>query len=121
MVKNKLALGGRTLLLAEDDYWIAQDMVGQLEAAGAEVIGPVASVKAAIELIDRTEHIDGAILDVNLQGVLAWPIADVLLQRGVRFVFASGYDGSIIPAHYPGVARFQKPVTVNKIVDGLFG
>lgn len=121
MVENKHALGGRTLLLVEDDYWIAQDMVGQLEAAGAEVIGPVASVEAAIELIDRTEHIDGAVLDINLQGVLAWAIADVLLQRGVRFVFASGYNGSIVPAHYSEIVRLQKPVTLNKIVTGLFG
>lgn len=121
MIETKHPFGGRTLLLAEDDYWIAQDMVGMLEAGGAVVIGPVASVEDAIELIDRTEHIDGAVLDINLQGVLAWPIADALLQRDVRFVFASGYDGSIVPAHYSEIVRLQKPVTLNKIVNGLFG
>lgn len=121
MIENKHALGGRTLLLVEDDYWIAQDMVDILEACGAVVIGPAASVEAAIELIDQTEHIDGAVLDVNLQGAMAWPIADALLQRGVRFVFASGYNGSIVPAPYSEIVCLQKPMKLNKIVNGLFG
>lgn len=121
MIETKHALGGRTLLLVEDDYWIAQDMVGMLEACGAMVIGPAASVEAAIELIDRTEHIDGAVLDINLQGVLAWPIADALLQRGVRFVFVSGYDSSIVPVHYSEIVCLQKPITMRKLVEGLFG
>lgn len=121
MIETQHALGGRTLLLVEDDYWIAQDMVGMLEAGGAVILGPAASVEGAIELIDRTENIDGAVLDINLQGVLAWLVADALLQRGVRFVFASGYDSSVVPAHYSEVVLLQKPITLNKIVHALFG
>ena len=80
MNETKTMLTGRRILLVEDEFFIAEDMACQLEAGGAEVIGPVASVDAAIELIEQTERIDGAVVDVNLQGVMSWPVADALLR-----------------------------------------
>lgn len=114
-------LAGRRVLLIEDDYFIVEDMVLQLEAGGVEVIGPVASVNAALDLIDQTKCIDGAVLDVNLNDVLSWPLADVLLQRGIPFVFATGYDEAVIPASYAHIVLFEKPVNVEKIGRALFG
>lgn len=121
MAESKTMLAGRSVLLVEDDYLIAEDMACQLKAGGAEVIGPVASVGAAIELIEQTERIDGAVVDINLQGAMAWPIADVLLRRGVRFVFATGYDSASIPARYAEIVRCEKPATPHKIAKVLFG
>lgn len=114
-------LTGRIVLLVEDDYFIAEDMACQLEARGADVVGPVASVDAAIELIGRTERIDGAIVDINLQGMMSWPVADALLRRGVRFVFATGYDSASIPARYAEIVRCEKPGTPDKTAKALFG
>lgn len=114
-------LTGRRVLLVEDEFFIADDIVFQLEAGGAEVVGPAASVDAAIGLIERTERIDGAILDVNLQGVMSWPVADALLGRGVPFLFATGYDKASIPARYAGIVRCEKPVDPNKTARALFG
>lgn len=99
MTETKTMLNGRRLLLVEDEYFIAEDMAWQLVAGGAEVVGPVASVDAAIELIEQNQRIDGAILDVNLHGVMSWPVADSLLRHGVPFVFATGYDRATIPYH----------------------
>ncbi|MEG3166341.1 response regulator [Sphingomonas sp. PB2P19] len=121
MTNTKTMLTGQSVLLVEDDYLIADDMACLLEAGGAEVIGPVASVDTAIALIERTERIDGAIVDVNLQGVMSWPIADALLERGVPCVFTTGYDKSSILARYADVVRCEKPVDLNKIVKALFG
>lgn len=121
MAESTALLTGRSVLLVEDDYFIAEDMACQLEACGAEVIGPVASVDAAIELIEQTERIDGAVVDINLQGVMAWPIADALLRRGVRFVFATGYDSASIPERYAEIVRCQKPATPDKTAEALFG
>lgn len=109
MTESKTLLTGRRVLLVEDDYFIADDMACQLEARGAEVIGPVASVDAAIELIEHTECIDGAVVDINLQGLMAWPIADALLRRGVPFVFATGYDSASIPTRYAEIVRCENP------------
>lgn len=121
IVESKTMLTGLAVLLVEDDYFIAEDMAWQLEGGGAEVVGPVASVDAAIELIGRTERIDGAILDVNLQGQMSWPVADALLQRGVRFVFATGYDKAAIPVRYAEIILCEKPVTPDKTAKALFG
>ncbi|TGN68043.1 response regulator [Paracoccus liaowanqingii] len=109
MVDSKTMFGGRSVLLVKDDYLIADDMASELEARGAKVIGPVASVAAAMELIEQTERIDGAIVDINLHGVMSWPVADALLQRDVRFVFTTGYDSDSIPGRYVKVVRCEKP------------
>lgn len=111
----------RRILLVEDEFFIAEEMVYLLEAGGAEVLGPVASVGAAIDLIDQTEHIDGAVLDVNLRGLKSWPVADALLRRGVPFIFATGYDGASIPANYAEIECYEKPFNSNMIGAALFG
>ena len=60
-------LRGRRLLIAEDEYMIALDLAEFFEDAGAEVIGPVGSVKDALALIVREgARLGGALLDVNL-------------------------------------------------------
>lgn len=118
--ENKAMLAGRRVLVVEDDYFIADDMACQLAADGAEVIGPAASVDAAIRLIERAEHIDGAVVDVNLQGVMCWPVADELLRRATPFVFATGYDRASIPTRYAAIARCEKPVTPDKVAKALF-
>lgn len=118
---TKTMLTGRAVLLVEDEYFIADDMADQLQAGGAEVVGPVASVDAAIGLIEQAERIDAAVVDVNLQGAMSWPVADALLRRGVPFVFATGYDRAAIPARYAEIVSCEKPVTPDNIAKALFG
>lgn len=120
ITETRTTLTGRQILLVEDEYFIAEDMACQLQACGATVIGPVASVDAAIGLIEQTKCIDGAIVDVNLQGVMSWPIADELLRRGVPFVFATGYDRASIPVRYAKIVSCEKPVGMDKIGGALF-
>ena len=121
MTETATTFAGQRILLVEDDFYIAEDMTFQLEAGGAKVVGPVASVGAAIGLIEQTERIDGAVVDVNLQGVMSWPIADALFRRGVPFVFATGYDRAFIPERYAGVSCCEKPCNFHMIGKALFG
>ncbi len=86
------ALRGRRILVVEDEYMMADDLQYDLEEVGAQVIGPVPSVADALALLAAEEAIDGAILDVNLRGEKAYPVADVLRERGVLFVLATGYE-----------------------------
>ncbi len=72
------------------------------------MIGPAASVEDALELLDGEHQIDGAVLDINLRGDRAYPIADVLRARSVPFVFATGYDAWVIPDHYAGLPSLEK-------------
>ena len=90
---------------------IAQDMAGELRSLGAEVIGPVPSLGRALALVEAEPRIDGAFLDVNLNGELAYPIADALRAKGVPLVFTTGYDQAAIPPAYADIPRCGKPVT----------
>jgi CheY-like chemotaxis protein len=98
------------VLLAEDEFLIAEDLASALSAAGATVIGPAYSVAGALGLIETCGALDGAVLDVNLKGEAAFPVADALLGRGVPFVFTTGYDRQYLKGHYEDIVRFEKPV-----------
>jgi CheY-like chemotaxis protein len=101
----------KRVLLVEDEYMIAQDMAYELQALGAEVIGPAGSVAGALRLVETETAIDAAFLDLNLNGERAYPIADLLLARGIHVVFTTGYDENAIPQPYAHVPRCGKPVT----------
>jgi len=113
-------LEGRRLLVVEDEYFLADDLVRNLKDKGAEVVGPVSDIDGALDLIDETEHLDAAVLDINLRGEMAYPVADALIERGIPFVFATGYDSANIPARYKDVTRCEKPVDAHKIARSLF-
>lgn len=114
-------LAGRHILLVEDDYFIADDFAAAFEAAGATVIGPAATLFAALELAMRTERLDGAVLDINLQGQMVYALVDKLQARGVPVVFASGYDRGTIPERYASVPLCDKPVDPTRCARALFG
>ncbi len=91
-----------------------------LERAGAEVIGPAPGIEAALDALERTAP-DGAILDINLGGEMAFPVADALMARGVPFIFATGYDAQVIPVRFTHVKRCEKPMASEQICAALFG
>ena len=105
------SLSGRRILIVEDEYFIAMDLALSLGDLGAEVVGPAASVAEALALVESVgDELDGAVLDVNLRDERVYPVAEALALRGVRFVFASGYDAVLMPAAYADVPRCVKPV-----------
>lgn len=103
------ALRDRHILVVEDEYLIALTLSDQLEAVGSIVIGPVPSVEKALKAIDSNAKIEAAILDVNLGGAMAYPVADALLARNIPFVFTSGYEDSDLRNRYPQVKNCLKP------------
>ena len=110
---------GRRILVVEDEYLIADDVRMALEEAGAEVLGPVASVKDAEELISSDPVIDAALLDVNVRGEQIFAVADQLAERGVPFVFATGYDQASIPDRYSDRPCLEKPIKARQIANIL--
>jgi two-component SAPR family response regulator len=109
----------RRVLVVEDEYFVALDIAVTLKRRGIEVIGPASTVERALTLIGAASHLDGAVIDVNLQGQLAFPIADLLAKRGVPFIFTTGYDSSSLPERYRAVPCCQKPVNVTTIAELL--
>jgi CheY-like chemotaxis protein len=111
-------LAGKRILIAEDEVLIAMGIADKVTDRGGKVIGPVASVERALELI-ASEVIDGAILNVNLQDSDSYPIADALIRRHIPFVFATGY--SELPPRFAHVRHFKKPALGGDIFDALEG
>ncbi len=108
------------VLLVEDDFIVAFDMQMLLEEQGADVIGPAASLKEAGRLLnDHKPNI--AVLDVNLNGELVFPLIDALQARGIPFVFTTAYaeDDRLFPAQTQGAPRLAKPVLPNVLVAQL--
>ena len=111
-------LSGQRVLVVEDDYYLANDTARALKGAGAEVIGPCPSEDAAREMIAETPP-TGAILDINLNGGRSFQLAHELSEKGIPFIFVTGYDQEVIAAEYENVPRLQKPVDFKRVVSAL--
>lgn len=111
------ALAGKRILLAEDEFIVAlmaQDLLTEL---GATVVGPAATLSAALSLA-RTESLDAAVLDVNMQGERIDPVVEVLSDRDIPFVFTTGYgEGSWERQHKAPI--LDKPYTQAKLAGAL--
>ena len=98
---------------------IAMSLQDALENAGSVVVGPVPSVEKAIKKIESEPHIDAAVLDVNLGGVLAYPVADMLVARKIPFVFTSGYEDNVLRDRYSRVKNCPKPYLFPAMEEAL--
>lgn len=117
-------LVGKRILLVEDDYMIAQDACAMLADAGVEVVGPLPGVAEALDALENQGPLDAAVLDVNLNGEMVFPIADALGKRGVPFIFLTGYDTWALPQRYAAHPTLQKPLglqSLSKSVAPLLG
>jgi CheY-like chemotaxis protein len=112
-------LRDRRILVVEDEYLIAMSLQDALENAGSIVVGPVPSVEKAIKTIELDPHIDAAVLDVNLGGVLAYPVADMLIARKIPFVFTSGYEDNVLRNRYAQVKNCPKPYLFRAMEEAL--
>jgi DNA-binding response OmpR family regulator len=101
-------LTGCRVLLVEDDALIAMDVEGSLNDFGCQVVGPFGSVVDAIAAL-RTEQPDCAVLDLNLNGRLAMPIADALSEARVPFLFLSGHSRDVLPDRHRTRPFLSKP------------
>ena len=87
--RGPASLKGARVLIVEDAVLLALELETGLSEAGAEVIGPAYELEEAMALLDQP--IDAAVLDANLNGHSVTPVAEVLHQRRIPFVFATGY------------------------------
>lgn len=108
-------LNGCRVLVVEDDYYLASDTARALRNAGAEVLGPVGNEEQALALITE-QHVTCALVDINLGNGLLFRVADALKERGVSFVFVTGYDDVMIPERFGDVPRMRKPTDFRDVV-----
>jgi len=101
-------LDGMRILVVEDEALIAIDIEAQLRLLGGVVIGPEGRLDRALELAQRVP-VDGALLDINIQGGLVFPVAEVLLARRVPVVLSTGFGPEWLPARFRGLPFLRKP------------
>ncbi|MCL4067942.1 hypothetical protein M3484_15315 [Pseudomonas sp. GX19020] len=106
-------LSGRTIMIVEDDYYVASELADHFRAAKARVLGPFPSITAATDYVGDT---DLAVLDVNLRGQKVYPLADLLMGAAIPFVFYSAHEIARIPRRFAHIARLPKPHEASKAV-----
>lgn len=106
-------------MVVEDEFLIADDVAALLREAGADVIGPAESLPQGMRLAADTQTIHAAVLNIDLNGVTVFPLADELQSRGVKILFMTGYGESSIPDTYAGVPCCRKPTTQTCVIDEL--
>lgn len=107
-IAGRGVLAGKRVLVVEDEAVVALMMAELLGALGARVVGPVSSLRDALQA--PTEDIDVAVLDVNLDGEMVYPLAAALRQKKIPFILVTGYDAESVGARMPDAPVLQKPV-----------
>jgi DNA-binding response OmpR family regulator len=110
-------LAGRRILVVEDDPIIAMDLKTILEDAGAVVTGPAGDLATALRLAEQHAH-DAAVLDVRLERGDTLPLATILLERRLPFLFQTS-DASLITGLFSGVPILRKPFRAEHLVASL--
>jgi CheY-like chemotaxis protein len=108
-----------SILVVEDEPFVALEIAMEIEDAGGSVIGPAPSVAAAIELLKK-EEVHGAILDVHLADGDVGPVVTQLSRLGVPF--RSHCGGGLTPAleaAYPNVEVYRKPTRSTSLIKAL--
>ncbi len=109
------------VLLVEDDPLIGLEFQTALVDAGVETVGPMPDLHHSLTAImGEGRRFDAAILDVNLRGESTLPLAQLLSERGVPYIFVSGYDLEIaLPVELRRAPKLQKPVTGTQLLAAI--
>ena len=108
-LQYKVRIGGNRIMVVEDEALVAMALRDTLDELGYVVIGPYSRIVDAMSAL-RSNHIDAAVLDVNLGGELVYPLADVLAAERIPFVFITGYGADEINRRFASVPVLQKPI-----------
>jgi CheY-like chemotaxis protein len=114
------ALRGLRILLVEDEAMVAMMLEDMLEGLGCAVVGVAANVSEGLALAgDDALRVDGAVLDVNLGGEKVYAVARRLGERGVPFIFATGFDVTDAGEEFARIPLLRKPYRVADLAKTL--
>jgi CheY-like chemotaxis protein len=108
------------VLVVEDEYLIRMLLEDMLDDLGYAVAAAVGSITEARDLATTAEF-SVAVLDVNLDGQEIYPIADILIERSLPFVFVTGYGERTLPDRYRDRPALQKPFQAEQLDAALSG
>lgn len=102
------------VLVVEDEPLVGMEIEDAVEELGHEIVGPIAELQEALDLaVD--EAIGCAILDINIRGGRSYPVAEILMERGVPVLLLSGYREQALPERLQGEVLLSKPFTIEQL------
>jgi DNA-binding response OmpR family regulator len=108
----------RRILIVEDEMMIAMMLEDMLADLGHEVVGVAQSLSAALNLAEGDGY-DMAILDINLAGERSFPVARRLSERGVPFMFATGYGILGLEDPFRQTFTLKKPFQIHDLARAV--
>ena len=109
---------GGSVLLVEDEVMIRMMVADMLEELGYRVAAEAGDINEAVQLAETTEF-DIAILDVNVNGKVISPVAEVVAKRNRPFIFATGYGAQGLPEEFRDRPTLQKPFQMETLAQVL--
>lgn len=113
-----MEFSGMRVFVVEDEAMVSMLMEEFLEELGCEITGTASRFDDALEKAGSLT-LDLALLDVNLAGRLSYPVAELLLARGVPVVFSTGYGAAALPEALHGVTVLSKPFRNNQLAAAM--
>ena len=110
---------GCSVFLVEDEVLIRMMVADMLEELGYRIAAEAGEIGEALKLVQSTDF-DLAILDVNVNGKVITPVAEMIRVKGRPFIFATGYGSSGLPEEYRDRPALQKPFqleTLAQVID----
>lgn len=106
------------MLVVEDESLVAMFLEDTLACIGCEIVATAARFADALAKA-KALSFDVAILDVNLNGQQTFPIAEALVERGIKFVFATGYGAATLPESLQSAPVLKKPFQEEELERAL--
>jgi CheY-like chemotaxis protein len=116
--EGKTAVAGKRVLVVEDELMIRMLLEGMLTDIGHTVAAEAGGIDEAVAIAKKADF-DVAVLDVNLNGQPVTPVVEILVERGVPFVFASGYGQRGVPEAYRAIPTLQKPFQADALARAI--
>ncbi len=106
------------ILVIEDESMLSSSIEDMVRELDCQVVGPAARLDHALTLALQSD-IDVAILIINVDGSVIYPVADVLRFRGIPFLFSVGDDFRPLPQRFEGTRTLPKPFSSQALNDAL--
>ena len=107
-----------TFLIVEDELLVGMMVEDMLVEFGHSVLHNIQDFTTAIEVAEKGKF-DMALLDLNLRGQSSLPIANVLMERGIPFVFATGYGRGVLDQRFANVEVLAKPFLASDLAKAI--
>ncbi len=106
------------ILVVEDEFFIAQDIVEALVSAGFAVLQPCSTVSQALAELEAN-GCDAAVLDASLRNESSLPVAQALAGRGIPFAVVTGFSIDQLPPELAGAPVISKPLNAEDLIGVL--